>query len=301
MLEATVIGLFARIAERRPDGTAFGYRDVRELALAAEASGFDSFWLPDHLVYRRPDAPDLGCWESFTFLAALAADTSTITLGSFVAASPFRNPALLAKMATSLDEISEGRFILGLGAGNWDAELQAFGYPLDRRVRRFAEAIEIVATLFREGEVTFAGDDYRTERAVLRPRGPSPRGPRLWVGAAGERMLRLTARHAQGLITIWPTTVGQVADTRSRLLAACADVGRDPATVELTIGTHVQLSGEDEAPDPARSIAGSDDEIAQRLRDLTAAGAEHIVLDLDPDITVDRVERLGAIVQASRA
>lgn len=294
-----MIGLFSRLAERRPDGARFGYRDVRELALAAEASGFGSFWVPDHLVYRRTDAPDLGCWESFTFLAALAADTSTITLGSFVTDSLFRNPALLAKMATSLDEIADGRFILGLGAGNWDEELRAFGYPLDHRVGRFAEAIEIITALLRTGASSFAGEYARTDACVLRPRGPSPAGPRVWIGAAGDRMLRLTARHADGLITIWPTTAEQVAARRARLDAACREVGRDPERAEMAIGTHVQLSGEDEAPDPARSISGSDGEIAHRLRDLVAAGADHIVLDIDPDITVERIERLGAIVRAS--
>lgn len=296
-----MIGLFSRLAERRPDGAHFGYQDVRELALAAERTGFDSFWVPDHLVFRRPNAPDLGCWESLTFLGALAAHTTTIRLGTFVAASPFRNPALLAKMAASLDEISNGRFTLGLGAGNWAEELRAFGYPTDRRVSRFAEAIEIVATLLREGEVSFEGEHHSADRAVVGPRGPSPAGPRLWIGASGDRMLRLAARHADGLITIWPTTVDQVAAARQRLLAACDDVARDPEELELAVGTHVQLGGEDEPPDPARSISGSDDEIAQRLRDLTSAGADHIVIDIDPDITVDRIERLGAIVRASRA
>ena len=138
------LGVIVQQAEGALDGRTPRFADIKELALTAEAVGFDSFWLPDHFVYRPHEPEQLGCWEVFTFLGALASATTTITLGTLVAATSFRNPALLAKTADALDEVSGGRFILGLGAGNWEAEHSMFGYPFDHRVGRFEEALRIV-------------------------------------------------------------------------------------------------------------------------------------------------------------
>ena len=232
------IGAFSRTGERTLDGQRVRFNDIKELAVAAEAVGLDSFWLPDHFIYRPHEPDQLGCWEVFTFLSALASVTSTIALGPFVAATSFRNPALLAKMADALDEISGGRFILGLGAGNWEPEHTAFGYPFDHRAGRFEEAMQIIAPLLREGQADFHGKYYEATECVLRPRGPSPSGPPIWVGARGERMLRIIARHADAYITIWPITPVQVTGQWEHMVAVCKEVGRDPATLELTVGTH---------------------------------------------------------------
>src|SRR5262249_29223461 len=157
------IGVITDLSEDGWDGRTPRYKEIEAQARAAEAAGLDSFWLADHLLYRRTEQvaiDEMGCWEAFTFLSALAAATAHIQLGPLVAATSFRNRALLAKMADSLDEISGGRFILGLGAGWHQPEYDAFGYPFDHRAGRFEEALQVIVPLLREGRVDFAGHYY---------------------------------------------------------------------------------------------------------------------------------------------
>jgi probable F420-dependent oxidoreductase len=290
------IGTFARTGERNMDGNRVGFREIREWAVAAEAVGFDSFWLPDHFIFRPHEPEQLGCWETFTMLGALASATSAIALGPFVANTAFRNPALLAKMADTLDEITGGRFLLGLGAGNWEWEHAMFGYPFDRRAGRFEEAIQIIAPLLREGRADFHGKYSAVNDAVLSPRGPSPSGPPVWVGAKGARMLRIVAAHADGFIAIWPHTTEQVIEQWGQVVTACADVGRDPATLNLIVGTHVTLpeSGEGETDD--RAISGTYEEIAARLRAFADAGVRHLIVDFRPDISVRALEEFARVL-----
>src|SRR4051794_2451037 len=235
------IGTMPSVKEHSLRGETPRWADIKEMAQTAEAVGFDSFWLADHVLFASPEGEISGAWEGFTFLSAIAAATSRLAIGPLVACTSFRNPALLAKMADALDEISGGRFILGLGAGNWEAEHAAFGYPFDRRAGRFAEAMQIIAPLLREGRVDFHGRYSAAADCVLRPRGPSPSGPPLWIGAKGARMLRLIARHADAYIAIWPITPAQVKERWEEMVAACEEVGRDPATLELMVGTFVHL------------------------------------------------------------
>ncbi|HVB65558.1 MAG TPA: LLM class flavin-dependent oxidoreductase [Nitrolancea sp.] len=289
------IGAFSRTGERKLNGQRVGFKDLRDLALAAEAVGLDSFWLPDHLIYRPHEPEQLGCWEIFTTLGALANATSKIALGSFVAATSFRNPALVAKMAATLDEISNGRFLLGLGAGNWEPEHTAFGYPFDHRASRFEEALQIIAPLLREGSVDFHGKYYEATECVLRPRGPSPSGPPIWAGAKGERMLRIIARHADAYIAIWPIDPTQVVELREKLATACAEVARDPATLELTVGTFVQLP-ENGQPADGRAIGGTYAEIAATLQAFAALGVGHLIVDFRPDISVQVIEEFGRVL-----
>jgi len=290
------IGLFARTGERTLYEPRQRYRDIENLALAAERIGFDSFWLPDHLIYQPHEPDELGCWELFTCLGALARSTSRIALGSFVAATTFRNPALLAKMADTLDEISDGRFLLGLGAGNWEPEHTAFGYPFNNRASRFEEVIQIVAPLLRDGRVDFHGSYYQAEDCVLRPRGPSPSGPPILVGAKGERMLRIIARHADAYIAIWPSDPLEVSQLKEKMVAVCSDVGRDPETLGLTVGTFVQLPEHDE-PANDRAIRGSYEEIAVTLQTFAAVGVEHLVIDFRPEISVQAIEKFRRVLE----
>ncbi len=294
------IGVFARTAERWLNGEPARFPDFRDLALAAEAAGLDSFWLPDHLTYYPPSAEPLGCWETFTILGGLSSVTSTIELGPFVTAAGFRNPALLAKMAATLDDISDGRFTLGLGAGNWEAEHRAFGYPFDHRAGRFEDAIEIIAPLLRDGAVDFHGTYHSAPDCVLRPRGPSPSGPPIWIGAMGERMLRSVARHADGYISIWHTDAAQAAAERERLETACAEVGRDPAAIELVVGAHVLLPGHGPRESGDSVITGTHEEIAATLRAFAGAGVAHIILDPRPDISPRAIEGLGRVIELMR-
>jgi probable F420-dependent oxidoreductase len=247
--------------------------------------GLDTFWLPDHFFYQAPGQTEIvGQWEALTFLSALAAVTSRITLGPMVAATSFRHPALLAKMAASLDDISDGRFVLGVGAGWHEPEYTAFGYPFDHRAARFEEALAIIVPLLREGQVSFSGQYYQVQNCILRPRGPSPRGPRILIGARRPRMLHLVARYADAWNTAWHTQPEQVAERWASMVAACAEVGRDPATLELTAGVMVRLlrPGEEAVPSQGQ-LVGTPEHVARTLRDFAQVGVRHLVLVVEPE------------------
>jgi alkanesulfonate monooxygenase SsuD/methylene tetrahydromethanopterin reductase-like flavin-dependent oxidoreductase (luciferase family) len=265
------------------------------MAQMAEALGLDSFCVFDHMLYRYPDL-ELGCWEAFTFLGALAASTSTIRLGPLVACTAFRNPGLLAKMAISLDEISGGRFFLGLGAGWHAPEFAAFGYPFDHRAARFAEAVQIIAPLVRTGRATFRGQYHWTD-AVVRLRGPSLAGLPIWIGAKGPRMLRLVALHADAWNTDWVQDPARIAELRHRIGDACTEVGRDPATLALTAMCEICILKPNEAPTLTSSaITGTPNEIAVVLQRFAQAGVDHLVLFVKPSGVVG-LERLERVLQ----
>lgn len=260
------------------------FGDIRALAQAAETAGLDSFWVADHFIARMPNEPEVGQWEAFTVLSALAAVTSRIQLGPLVAATSFRNPALTAKMADSLDEISGGRFILGLGAGWHEPEYIAFGYPFNHLASRFEESLQIIVPLLREGHVTFQGKYYGADNAVLRPRGPSRNGPPILIGARRPRMLRLVARYADAWNTAWHTQPAVAAERWAEMRRACEVEGRDPATLELTAGVMLRL-GPDGQPAQGESyhLTGTNEEIAERLRGFIAVGVQQLILVIEPE------------------
>jgi probable F420-dependent oxidoreductase len=278
------IGYLASLDDVPSEGTLPRFRAVRDLALAAENAGLDSFWVADHLIARMPDEGEVGQWEAFTFLSALAAVTSRLQLGPLVAATSFRNPALTAKMADSLDEISNGRFIMGLGAGWHEPEYQAFGYPFDHLASRFEEALQIIVPLLREGKVDFRGEYASATDAVLRPRGPSPKGPPILIGARRPRMLRLVARYADAWNTAWHTRPEAVAERWSEMRQICEEEGRDPATLELTAGAILRLepNGEPTEGKPYQ-ITGTNEDIAERLRGFAAVGVRHLTIVIEPE------------------
>lgn len=278
------LGWLASLDDVPTEGAAPHYRDVRAMAQAAEAAGLDSFWVADHFIARMPNQVEIGQWESLTMLSALAAVTTRITLGPMVAATSFRNPALTAKMADTLDEISDGRFILGLGAGWHKPEYTAFGYPFDHLASRFEEALQIIAPLLREGHVDFSGQYYSARDAVLRPRGPSPKGAPILIGARQPRMLRLVARYADAWNTAWHTQAETVAERLATMRQACEAEGRDPATLELTAGAMLRLGTHGEpAPEQRQYITGSNQEIADRLRGFIEVGIQHLILVIEPE------------------
>ena len=283
------VGAFIPIVERQMDGGMARWRDVLAMARAAEDAGFDSVWLPDHLLFRFPNDEAQGVWEGSTLLAALAAATSRVEIGWLVAATSFRNPALTAKIAATVDEISGGRLILGLGAGWHEPEYAAFGFPFDRRVSRFEEALAVILPLLRDGYVDFDGTFYRARDCELRPRGPHPGHPPILIGAlgTGPRMLRLAARHADlwnAWLTwgrSWPDAIPPLRETVDR---ACRDVGRDPASLGRTVALLVQVPDRDARvtlTSPSGSgdpLSGSPAEIAAALRGFARAGIAHIQL-----------------------
>jgi probable F420-dependent oxidoreductase len=278
--------------------------ELRDLARAAEEVGFDSLWVGDHLLFRDPGEAPRGPWEAWSVLAALAAVTERVELGPLVASVSFHNPAMLAKKAAAVDEISGGRLILGLGAGWNEAEYRAFGFPFDHRADRFEEAFTIIRALLREGAVDFAGRYHQARECVLLPPSGRSGGPAVMMGTIGPRMLRIAAAHADAW-NAWFTWYGNrpegIAPLRQRVDEACAAVGRDPATLERTVAVLVQVregeiarrGGSEEAVQPLR---GSSEELADALRRFAREGISHVQLVVDP-ITVRSIERLGGTLQ----
>lgn len=262
-----------------------GWPELRAFALRAEAAGLDSLWVFDHLQMRSEGEPDTGLHEAWTILTATAAVTERVELGAIVMCTGYRNPALLAKMAAALDEVSGGRLILGLGCGWHDPEYEAFGYPTDHKVGRFEEALEVILPLLRGETVTLEGRWVEAREARLLPPAPRPDVPIL-IAAKGPRMLRLTAEHAGAWNAAWfagpddERFVSRVADVREACLAA----GRDPATLELTAGFEARPSGFPARPDerPGSVFSGTAVELADRLATWEAAGIGHLITILGP-------------------
>ncbi len=280
-----------------PNGRTPRFRDMQELAQTAEQVGFDSFWLADHLQVGFPDKPVTGQWEVFTFLSGIAAVTKRIQLGPLVACTSFRQPTLLAKMADALDEISDGRFILGLGAGWHQPEYDAFGYPFDHKASRFEEALKIIVPLLRDGKVDIKGEYYEARECELIPRGPSPKGPPIWIGASKPRMLRLVATYADAWNTVWHRQAQGVTKAYGPMVEACEEVGRDPKTLELTAGTFARILAPGEAkPEGAKTICGEAEEVAQALTTFADAGVKHLNVIIDPN-DVGGVERFAPVLE----
>lgn len=288
-------GIMLPMDEGEPGGTAPTFAELVGMTRLANEVGVDIAWFPDHLVYQwPPDMASVGAWECFTFIAGLAAATERIALGTMVACTGFRNPGLTAKMAEAIDEISGGRFILGLGAGWHEPEYQMFGYPFDHRVSRFEDAIRIIQPLLAAGAVDYTGAYAQANQAVIRPRGPRAAGPPIIVGTSGERMLRLTARYADAWNTVWHTDASQTTEQLASLDRACAEVGRDPATIVRTVGGAIAMDGYQ--GDGVGVIAGEPEQIADVLRGFRDAGFRHFLASLDP-CTPETIAAYGRIIE----
>jgi probable F420-dependent oxidoreductase len=265
------------------------------MARAAEAAGYDSIWLGDHLLY---DDPPRGPWEVWTLLSAIAAVTERATIGPLVACTAFHPPAVLAKMASTVDEISGGRFVLGLGAGWNKREFDAFGIPYDRRVSRFEEAFTIIRGLLAGERVTFHGRYADVEDAVLLPAPARPLP--LMIGSNGPRMLSIALPHVDAWNT-WYDGYGNSAEGFARLNATVSDAarraGRDPAAIRRSACVLVvpgERGGERPETADAPAICGGD-AIEQHLRALARAGADEAILVADP-ITEASVRELGRVL-----
>jgi probable F420-dependent oxidoreductase len=276
-------------------------RDVRwpeyvALARAAETAGFDSIWIGDHLLYREPER---GPWEAWTLLAALAAVTERVRLGPLVACTAFHPPGLIAKMAATIDEVSGGRFVLGLGAGWNEDEFRAFGLPYDRRVSRFEESFEIIRRLLGGERVTLAGAYAHAEDTVLLP-VPAQR-PRLMIGSTGPRVLRATLPYVDAWNTwydLYGNTAEGFASLNDRVTAAVRDAGRAPGEVERSACVLVVLdpaAGERRVTRESPPLEGPPERIAARLRELAEAGADEAILVVSP-ITERSIRALAEVV-----
>jgi probable F420-dependent oxidoreductase len=266
--------------------------ELRAMARTAEQAGFDSIWLGDHLLYRYAGGETRGPWEAWTSLAGLAEATERITLGPLVAATAFHHPFMLAKLAATVDEISGGRLVLGLGAG-WNAtEFAALGAPFDHRVSRFEEAFTIVRTLLRDGYIDFEGEFFTAREAELLPRPGRAGGPELLIGSSGERMLAATIPYADAWNAWYADTRNSpagVAPLRERVDAAARAAGREPVSIERTVAVQVQLPGGTGRvmgdTDPKQAVAplrGTAEAMAEELRAYAREGIGHVQLVVDP-------------------
>jgi probable F420-dependent oxidoreductase len=290
---ALKVGLLLSTAEGSSGGR---WNKLKSMARHAEAAGFDSIWVADHLLFPLINSNERapGRWEAWSILSALAAITSRIELGTLVTCTSFRNPALLAKMADTVEEISDGRLTLGLGPGWFEGEYEAFGYPFDHRVSRFEESLQIIHGLLRGRAIDFQGKYHQVRGLELRPRGPRPNGPPILIGARADRprSLRLTAQYADQWNTTQALTAADVAPMRDAVDNACVKVGRDPATLLRTAHLLIDLPGSEVSDVPpwvrahrsARQVlSGTTEELAAHLQAFARAGISHVQVWLEPN------------------
>jgi alkanesulfonate monooxygenase SsuD/methylene tetrahydromethanopterin reductase-like flavin-dependent oxidoreductase (luciferase family) len=283
---ALKVGLFLSTAEGSSGGR---WNYLKAMARHAEAAGFDSLWVADHLLFpfSNPEERAPGRWECWSVLSALAAVTSRVELGTLVICTSFRNPALLAKMADTVEEINSGRLTLGLGAGWFEAEYQAFGYPFDHRLGRFEESLQIIQGLLRGRAIDFLGQYHQVRNLELRPRGPRPNGPPILIGARADkpRSLRLTAQYADQWNTTQAHIAADIAPIRDAVDNACVKVGRDPATLLGTAHLLIDLPGSETGHVPgwvrahrsARPVlSGTTEELGRHLRAFARAGIANV-------------------------
>jgi alkanesulfonate monooxygenase SsuD/methylene tetrahydromethanopterin reductase-like flavin-dependent oxidoreductase (luciferase family) len=269
------------------------------MARAAEEVGFDSIWVGDHLFYVGEGGDERGPWDAFTILAALAVATERVTFGPLVACLAFHPPGMIARMTAAIDEISGGRFVLGVGSGWNEPEFRAFGFPFDHLASRFLESFEIIRRLLDGERVTLEGEYWQVEDAVLLP--PPLRRTPLMIGSRGPRQLAATLPYADSWNT-WYTGFGNTAEgfapLNAQITAAARGAGRDPAEIERSACVFVSLGNDPpERPhtDEGPPVKGNAQQIARALHDLAEAGADEAILVLDP-ITVESVRACAPVL-----
>jgi probable F420-dependent oxidoreductase len=291
------LGLDLPFAERHMDGRTPRWADLRAIAQTAEEVGFDVLWVSDHMGFVDDSGGWQGAWECWSLLAALAASTQRVQLGTFVLAVPFRNPAMLAKMAETVDEISGGRLILGIGAGWNEPEFRAFDFPFEGRFDRFEDALRIITSMLRTGSAEHEGRVAHARGAQIRPRGPRPEGLPVMVGAEGPRMLRLTAELADA----WDGGMTSPDDAESlvrRVDDACRAAGRDPKTLSRSLEALVRtLPGPADAPVDIRELRGDPDELAAAILRYAPLGIDHLLFTVRP-ATVEGVSAFRPIIDS---
>lgn len=296
-------------------GASLSTRQLLDFAAQAVAAGFDSLWVSDHFLnepYVDFAAVDIsfgddyrgvkvGQWECWSLMAALAARLPEATLGTLVSNTGFRNPALLARIIDTVDDLSGGRVIAGLGAGDFATEHRAFGYDFARPVARFEEALAIIRPLLRGETLDHRGEFYRTEGAMLLPKSARAGGPPILIGLlrGGPRMLRLVARYADIWNCMLPFSDSRVEtylEAWARVSAACEKHGRDPATLARNVTVGVCLEGEYPLPG-ALPLRGSTQQILDACGAYKDAGVETLSMVVEP-CTPASLDALAPVLDA---
>jgi alkanesulfonate monooxygenase SsuD/methylene tetrahydromethanopterin reductase-like flavin-dependent oxidoreductase (luciferase family) len=292
------IGLIVPMGDELQPEVPQRWVEIKALAIGAEEAGLDSVWVYDHLLSGGPEAAAESPWEAWTLLTALAAVTTRVRLGPLVLCVPFREPAVLARMADTLQEISADRIVLGLGCGWHKPEFEAFGLPFDERVSRFAEGLEIITDMVRTGRSTKEGRHYRTASAPVREREGRV-APEILVAARRPRMMRLVAKHADAWNIAWYGVPGPAyREVAAAMTATCEEVGRDRSTLRTTVG--FRIATDESAEDPTRLVQGGADAVAAAIAAWESEGVDELICWPEPnnqaglDLLVDGVNRYRA-------
>jgi F420-dependent oxidoreductase-like protein len=272
------------------------YAELRDFVREAERVGVESFWVSDHFFGGPVGVPDRDCLEAFTLLAALARETRRIRLGVLVAAAQYRNPALLAKIVAGIDQMSDGRFEFGIGAGWKVEEYRAYGYDFPtagERVDQLKDTLEICLRLWTSDRATYQGKHYRIDDAVCAPKPAQRPHPPIWVGGSGRRVMRLAARYADGF-DLGRHGPGGTALTEAEMATALAEVRMvcDEAKRDRPIALSHWVSAELAADDDSRQ------QLRERMQGYERAGLDRLLLAFPRDRAGEMITRLGEDVLA---
>ncbi|MCO5215811.1 MAG: LLM class flavin-dependent oxidoreductase [Thermomicrobiales bacterium] len=274
-------GLMLPVREGTMGGATPRFADLVEMAEVARESGFEALWFGDHLSYEQ-GGETVGTWEAWSLMAGIAAVVPDINIGPLVSCSGFRHPGLIAKMTETMDEISGGRFILGLGAGWNQPEYEQFGFPFDHRASRFEESLVIIDDLLRTGTSTYHGTYVSTQNAVNRPRGARATGAPILIGSNGDRIVHAIARHADAWNSDWQQNPANYAPLIARLDDACDAIGRPRESLIKTGSVRFNADTPQE-------------EMLAYIRAVREIGLQHLVIGLEPR-TVESVRAFGEVI-----
>jgi alkanesulfonate monooxygenase SsuD/methylene tetrahydromethanopterin reductase-like flavin-dependent oxidoreductase (luciferase family) len=295
------VGLVLPLYEDPETGRPHRWDELRTMARLAEAIGFDTVWVPDELLWRVSIWPGpRGWWECVAVTGAVAEATERIEVGTWVLSANQRNAGLTVRVVETLDELSDGRFVFGLGAGSGDSEAEAFGLPLDHVVSRFEDSLEITMPMLRTGRADHDGPYHHAKDVESRPRGPRSGAIPLMLGAGGPRTIALAARHAD----IWSYYAQERSEPAEfeplvrMLVAACEEIGRDPATIGRSAGIFVEPTDAtgSEAMGLGVPVRGSADQIADAIRAFTEVGVTQVECLLWPT-TIATLEAMGPVLE----
>jgi F420-dependent oxidoreductase-like protein len=278
----------------------FSYEEIRNLAGKAEQLGFESLWVSDHF-FLSPELTDTQCLECWTTLAALARDTSTLRIGAMVTSQSYRNPALLAKIAATVDNLSGGRLNFGIGAGWKEVEYKAYGYTFpkpDKRIRQLNDALEIIKLMWTKEKATYLGKYYNVENAICSPKPIQKPYPPIWIGGTGSFTLRIAARHADAINFSWTIPLEKFEAKLTDFSELCEARGRDYKRIRKSAGLMITMAENEEAlaeklreresksntpymrylANQPANLIGTTDQVAKRTKEYIDLGVDHFIL-----------------------